>query len=303
MSAKYALIAAEKADESSRYPVATMCRALRVSRSGFYEWERAEPSARAVRRATVAEHVRAAFEAGRGTYGVRRVHAMLTRSEDPQVASASLKLVRTLMAEHGLRACQPRAYRVTTLRSDGEPPAPGDHIRRDFTAPAPGAKLVGDITYVPTWQGWLYLATVIDCHTKAVVGWSMAEHLRTSLVRDALTMAAATVDFVPGVVFHSDRGTQYTSSQFRDHAAALGVTRSVGRTGVCWDNALAESFFAALKNELIHRTVFPTRDKARQAIAEYIEVFYNRQRLHSALGYKTPHEVATEYQQKHPLAA
>ncbi len=167
----------------------------------------------------------------------------------------------------------------------------------------PGAKLVGDITYVRTWSGWLYLATVIDCHSRAVVGWSMAEHMRTSLVCDALSMAAATVDFPGGAVFHSDRGTQYISAQFRDHCAALGLTGSVGRTGVCWDNAVAESFFAALKNELVHRTVFPTRDKARRAIAEYIEVFYNRQRLHSALDYKTPHEVATEYQRNHSLAA
>ncbi len=134
------------------------------------------------------------------------MHAVLTRSEDPEVASASLHLVRDLMAEHDLRACQPRAYRVTTLRGRDERGALGDHVRRDFTAPSPGAKLVGDITYVRTWSGWLYLATVIDCHSRAVVGWSMAEHTRTSLVCHALSMAAATVDFPAGAVFHSDRG-------------------------------------------------------------------------------------------------
>ena len=302
MSAKYALIAAEKADPDSPYPTSLMCAALKVSRSGFYEWAGAEPSARQRRRATLAVHVKAAFDAGRGAYGARRVRAILRRSDDPAVAAASLKLVRSVMREHGLRACQPRAYRVTTRRAAHEP-AIVDHVGRDFTAERPGAKLVGDITYVKTWAGWLYLATVIDCHTKAVIGWSMAEHLRTDLVCDALTMAAGRVDFAPGVVFHSDRGSQYTSAQFAAHLESLGVTASMGRTGVCWDNALAESFFAALKNELIHRTVFPTRAKARRAIAEYIEVFYNRERLHSGLGYKTPLEVATEFQQNNSPAA
>lgn len=303
MSAKYALIDAEEANAGTRFTVATMCTALGVSRSGYYEARSALPSARRVRRAKVGVHVRAAFKAGRGTYGVRRVHAMLSRSTDPDVSSASLSMVRNCMQDNELRACQPRAYRVTTIRDAGAEPVIADHLRRDFTAPAPGRKLVGDITYVRTWQGWLYLATVIDCHTKAVVGWSMAEHMRTSLICDAMTMAAGTIDFAPGVVFHSDRGTQYTSAEFATHLARLGVTPSMGRTGVCWDNAMAESFFAALKNELIYRTVYPTRDQARRSIAEYIEVFYNRQRLHSGLGYKTPLEIATEYQQNSALAA
>jgi len=297
VSEKFALINAEKADPTSPYPVTLMCTALGVSRSGFYEWAAAGPSAAALRRATVATHVRAAFAAGRGTYGVRRVHAILARSDNPEVATASPKLVRAIMREEGLRACQPRAYRVTTVR-DAEATAVADHVGRDFTAPAPGGKLVGDITYVATWAGWLYLATVIDCHTRAV-----PEHMRAELVCDALTMAAGHVEFAPGVVFHSDRGTQYTSARFAAHLKSLGVTASMGRTGVCWDNAMAESFFAALKNELVYRTVFPTREKARQAIAEYIEVFYNRQRLHSGLGYKTPLEVATEFQQNNSLAA
>lgn len=302
MSETYELIAAEKADPDSRYPTTRMCAALGVSRSGYYEWADAEPSDRERRRATLAVHVQAAFDAGRGTYGARRVRAILRRSDDPQVAAASVKLIRSIMRERGLKACQRRAYRVTTRQAKTQP-AVVDHVRRDFTAERPGAKLVGDITYVATWAGWLYLATVIDCHSKAVIGWSMADHLRTDLVCDALSMAAGTVDFAPGVVFHSDRGSQYTSTQFATHLRSLGVTASMGRTGVCWDNALAESFFAALKNELIHRTVFPTREKARTAIAEYIEVFYNRQRLHSGLGYKTPLEVATEFQQNDSPAA
>ncbi len=303
MSEKFALIDAEKAITGTPFTVSLMCTALGVSRSGFYDWVAAVPSARTLRRDKVEIHLRAAFEAGRGTYGVRRVHAILARSDDGEVASASLSLVGDIMAANGLRACQPRAYRVTTIRDQDAEPVTADHLQRDFTAPAPGTKLVGDITYIRTWQGWLYLATVIDCHSKSVVGWSMAEHMRTSLICDALTMAATNVDFAANVVFHSDRGTQYTSAEFSQHLTQLHVTASMGRTGACWDNAMAESFFAALKNELIYRTAYPTRNKARQAIAEYIEVFYNRQRLHSGLGYKTPFEVATEYQQSILLAA
>lgn len=303
MSEKYELIAVEKADPSSPYSVVLMCTVLAVSTSAFYAWLTGEPSARDQRRARIGVHVQAAFDAGRGTYGVRRVHAVLTRSDDPQVATASLRIVRDIMREKGLHACQPRAYRTTTVQDEDAEPAIADHVGRDFTAEAPGCKLVGDITYVPTWQGWLYLATVIDCHTKAVVGWSMADHMRTDLVCDAITMAANNLTLASAAIFHSDRGSQYTSAQFAAHLGAYGITGSMGRTGICWDNALAESFFAALKNELVHRTVFPTREKARHAIAEYIEVFYNRQRLHSGLGYKTPLEVANEYRQNAALAA
>ena len=295
MSAKYVLIGAEKADPLSPYSLVMMCRALGVSRSGFSSWAVATVSATARRRAQVGVHVRAAFAAGRGTYGVRRVHAVLGRSTDPQVAGASLNLVRAIMREQGLQACQPRAYRITTVPDPTATPQIIDRVRRDFTAPSPGLKLVGDITYIRTWQGWLYLATVIDCHTKAVIGWAMAEHMRTSRICDAITMAARNTTFAPGAVFHSDRGTQYTSAQFSEHLNNNNLLGSMGATGVCWDNAMAESFFAALKNELVHRTVFPTRDRARRAITEYIEVFYNRQRLHSGLGYRTPHEITEQY--------
>lgn len=303
MNEAFSFIAAEKAaTPSGPVTLTVMCTLLGVSRSGFYAWAGARPSARARRRQLLATHVRAAFEAGRGTYGVRRVHAMLRRSSDPQVAGVSLSLVRDLMAREGLVACQPRAYKVTTV-ADPAAPVVTDHLRRDFTAQAPGCRLVGDITYVRTWTGWLYLATVIDCYSKAVIGWAMADHMRTDLVCDALTMAHENTDFAPGVVFHSDRGTQYTSDRFARHLQALNVTGSMGRTGVCWDNAMAESFFAALKNELVHRTVFPTQNAARKAIAEYIEVFYNRARIHSGLGYKTPAEVTQTWHENRSLAA
>ena len=302
MSDKYALIAAEQATGEPAPSVSAMCAGLEVSRSGFYDWQRAEPSKRQRRRAKVTRHVHGAFEAGRGTYGVRRVHAILTRCTDPEVASASIDLVRAIMREEGLAACQPRGYKVTTEQDPDADPI-RDRLHRDFTADTPGAKLVGDITYIKTWEGWLYLATVIDCCTKQVLGWSMADHMRTDLICDALTMAATRHQLAEGAIFHSDRGTQYTSAQFAKHLESLGIVGSMGRTGVCWDNALAESFFAALKNELVYRVVLPTRKKARRMVAEYIEVFYNRTRIHSGIGYKTPAQVALEYQQNRSNAA
>jgi putative transposase len=286
VSSKYEFIDGEKAN----YPITKMCAWIGVSRSGFYEWRDRPASATAERRAALTELIREIFDANDGTYGYRRVHAQLGR----QGVQAGLELVRAIMRAEGLVACQPRPYRTTTTPDDAAA-ATADLVTRDFTADAPGVKLVGDITYIPTWQGWLYLATVIDCHTRAVVGWSLGERMHASLVTNAITMAAGNIELRDGCVFHSDRGSQYTSAQYRTKLRELDVLPSVGRTGVCWDNALAESFFAALKNELVHRTVFPTRQHARRAIVRYIEGFYNRRRLHSALGYRTPLEVHTEY--------
>lgn len=286
MSSKYEFIDAQKA----LYPLVWMFDWALVSSSGYYEWRNRPASATAERRDRLTAAITQIFAASRQTYGYRRVHAELAR----RGIQAGPELVRELMRTAGLIACQPRPWRVTTI-PDTAADVAGDLVGRDFTAPAPGVKLVGDITYIPTWQGWLYLATVIDCHTKAVVGWSMADHLHASLVSDAVAMAAGNIDLADGCVFHSDRGAQYTSAHFHHTLKFFGLRSSVGRTGVCWDNALAESFFAALKNELVHRTVFPTRRHARAAIAEYIEVFYNRQRLHSGLDYKTPLEAHLDY--------
>jgi transposase InsO family protein len=169
-----------------------------------------------------------------------------------------------------------------------------DLVGRDFTASVPGTKLVGDITYLKTWEGWLYLATVIDCATKACIGYAMADHMRTSLVVDALKVAADSYD-IRGAIFHSDRGTQYMSDEFAATAETMGLRRSVGRTGVCYDNALAESFNAAVKVERVNRTQYPTRDHARRDVTRYIEFRYNRKRLHSALGYRTPEEAYYDY--------
>jgi putative transposase len=277
--------------EKANYPISWMCRLLGVPRSGFYAWRHKAETPTAARRRELAAHVRRVFTAGRGAYGCRRVAAQLNREGHP----CSVGLVADLMRELGLRACQPRAYKRTTVPGE-EPVLRPDLIGRDFTAEAPGTRLVGDITYLRTGEGWLYLATVIDLATRMVTGWQLAGHMRTSLVTDALQMAVTHGHVRPGAVFHSDRGAQYTSAEFAAFCAARGVRPSTGRTGVCWDNAAAESFFAALKNEMYYRQSFPARARARFAVAEYIEVFYNRIRLHSTLDYRTPHEALTDYQ-------
>jgi putative transposase len=277
--------------EKAHYPIVKMCDWSDVSRSGFYEWRERPASATAERRAALAVDVKRVFDDSNGTYGYRRVHAVLTR----EGIEAGPELVRSIMRQLELVACQPRPYKQTTIADKAAAAATPDRLCGVFSAEAPGTRLVGDITYIPTWQGWLYLATVIDCHTKAVVGWSMADHLRASLVGDALKMAHGNIDIVEDCVFHSDRGTQYTSAEYRGLLEDYKILPSVGRTGVCWDNALAESFFGSLKNEMVHRTVFPTRRHARRAVVHYIEVWYNRRRLHSGLGYRTPQEVYDEF--------
>ncbi|MCZ0996566.1 IS3 family transposase, partial [Streptomyces noursei] len=278
--------------ESDNFPVQQMCAWAGVSTSGFYHWRSRPLSATAKRRAELKTVILQVFSDSQETYGYRRVHAALQRMN----VQAGAELVRALMRELGLVPCQPRPWRATTVADDAAPATP-DLLARDFTADAPGRKLVSDISYVHTWAGFLYLATVIDCHTKAVVGWAMADHMKASLISDALDMAARNIDLAEGCIFHSDRGSQYTSRELRRKLGSLGLRASVGRTGVCWDNAMAESFFGALKNELVHRTTFPTLAHAHRAIVRYIEMFYNRKRLHSGLGYKTPAEVHAEYEE------
>lgn len=286
MSSKYEFIDAEKA----LYPIVRMCGWLAVSTSGFYEWRGRSTSATEARRDELKVLIRWCFEASDATYGHRRVHAELLRHG----VQVGVELVRALMRELGLQPCQPRPWRPTTTVPGGAA-SPPDLLERDFTAPAPGVKLVGDITFIPTWEGWLYLASVIDCHTKACIGYAMAEHMRTDLVIAALDMAAANYPLAADAIFHSDRGTQYTSEAFAKRTSELGVRRSVGRTGVCFDNAQAESFNAAVKVERVNRTVYPTREHARTDVARYIEFRYNTRRLHSALGYRTPQEAYNDH--------
>jgi putative transposase len=267
-----------------------MCRLLKVPRSSFYAWRNRVESPTAARRRQLAVEVARVFEDSRQTSGCRRVAAQLGRGGH----EASVGMVADLMRELGLAAVQPRAYKRTTVPGE-HPVVIPDLIGRDFTATEPGVRLVGDITYLKTGQGWLYLATVLDLATRMVVGWQMATHMRTSLIVDALAMAIEGGHVRPDAIFHSDRGTQYSSAEFAMFCQENQVRTSVGRTGVCWDNAVAESFFASLKNEMYHRYTFATRDRARFAVADYIEVFYNRRRLHSTLGDRSPFEALTAY--------
>jgi transposase InsO family protein len=295
VSERYELIDAEKDTKAAtgepKYTITKMCEWLGVSRSGFHEWRGRPASATAARRARLAAAVKAIFEDSDETYGHRRIHAQLAR--DGQRATP--ELVRAVMRDLGLVPCQPRPWRHSLTEADPTAAPIPDLVNRDFTAAVPGHKLVGDITYIPTWQGWSYLATVIDCHTREVIGWAIDDNYKTPLIEAAIRMAARNHDLAPGAIFHSDRGSNYTSRQFADTLNTLGIRQSVGRTGICYDNAMAESFFGALKTERVNRTQYPTRRHAERDIAAYIELRYNVRRLHSGLGYKTPREVRTEY--------
>lgn len=297
MSDKFEFIDVEYAtatrnnDKTSIPTIGTMCVLLEVSRSGYYDWLSRPASATAQRREELKLYITKSFTDSNQTYGYRRVHADLVEWGVP----AGPELVRALMGELGFQACQPRPWRHSLTDSSGEHAKIPDLVMRDFTATEPGTKLVGDVTYVPTWQGWLFLATVIDCHTKEVIGWTMGDNYKTPLISAAIDMAARNNRLAPKAIFHSDRGSNYTSEEFAKTLSGHDIRQSIGRTGICYDNAMAESFFAALKNELVHRTQYPTRNHARQAIAQYIEVWYNRQRRHSGLNYRTPLQVHNEY--------
>jgi putative transposase len=283
----YPFIEAEKAAACN---VAKACALMAVSRSAFYVWSRHEPGPRALADAALEPQIVGIHKDSRGTYGAPRVTAALAR--DGQ--RVGRKRVARLMARRGLAGRTRRRFVRTTIADPAATPVAPDRLGRVF---APGScaldrVYVGDITYIRTHEGWLYLATCIDLASRAVVGFSMADHMRASLVGDALAMAIRARHPDPGFVFHSDRGSQYTSGEFRALLDAHGAVQSLSRPRQCWDNAVAESFFATLKEELVHRQTFPTRAAARAAVFEFIEVFYNRRRLHSSLGFLTPAEYA-----------
>jgi len=278
----YPFIEAEKA---GRRNVKRACALLKVSRAAFYQ-HLSGPSRRDQEDAAITEEIKAVHEESKGRYGAPRVQAGLAR----RGRRHGRKRVGRLMRRAGIRGRAAKRWKKTTI-PDPAATARADRIRRDFTADAAkiNARWCGDITYIGTWEGWLYLATVIDIASRRVVGYALADHLRTGLVTDALANAVAARDPAPGVIFHSDRGCQYTSAAFASLASENDVTLSLGRTGQCWDNALSESFFASLKGELIDFQAWPTRASARRAIVEYI-AWYNGTRLHSTLGYRSPAE-------------
>ena len=284
--------------EKANHPVATMCRVLGVSPSGYWAWSKRPPSARARSDAELTERIRQIHQASRGTYGMPRIHAELRDTG----THCSRKRVARLMREDGLEGVHRRRSARTTVQDRDTAPAP-DLVERMFGASCPNALWVADITYIPTWQGFLYLAVVLDAFSRRVVGWSMAGHLRTELILGALDMAISVRSPSAGLIHHSDRGTQYTSIAFGRRCRDAGIALSMGSTGDCFDNAMAESFFASLETELIDRTSFRTRADARLAVFDYIEAFYNPHRRHSAIGYLSPAEFERRYRPEEATAA
>jgi putative transposase len=280
----YTFIEARK----TNHRVSVMCRTLKVSKSGFYGWRDRAPSARARADALLTEKITRIHRDSRETYGAPRIHFEL-RTLGVRCAR---KRVARLMREAGLFGCGGcRRKARTTLRSRTErtPPAP-DLVKRDFTPEAPDRLWVADITYVRTWEGWLYLSFVLDAYSRRIVGWSMANNLETDLVLDALNMAIYNRRPQPGLIHHSDRGSQYTSVEFGSRLKEAALLPSMGSVADAYDNSMAESFVSTLKRELIHRHSWPNRQSARTAIFEYIEGFYNTRRRHSALGHLSPSE-------------
>jgi putative transposase len=296
IDAEYAVY--QESDDAHVPSIVKMCRWMEVSRSRFYEWRDAPESATVKRRGELALIIRKSFDDSNETYGYRRVRADLAAWG----VLAGPELVRSIMRELGLEPCQPKPWRFSLTEGDGQEHDIPDLVNRDFTADAPGEKMVGDITYISTWQGWAYLATVIDCHTKAVIGWAIDDHYKTPLIQQALEMAARNHKLADKAIFHSDRGSNYTSGEFAKTIGKLNLRHSVGRTGICYDNAMAESFNAALKNELVYRTQYPTRKHAYRDVVRYIEFWYNSRRRHSGLQYRTPRQVHDEYLEQQSAA-
>jgi putative transposase len=257
-----------------------------VSQSGFYECQGRATSASARRRAELATLIEYVFDQSEGTYGYRRIHAQLTRK--------SVEVDDELVRQLGLLPVQVKRRRGLTV-ADKEAGSIPDLVRRDFTASAPGAKMIGDITQIDTGEGPLFVATVIGCYSRAVIGWAVDERYPASLVSSAIDMAAARIELPDGSIFHFDRGSQYTSHEFSDTLKKYEIRQSVGRTGICFDNAMAESFFGKLKTEMVHHRKFRTRVEARRELIRFIEGFYNRRWVHSGLGYRPPFEVLDEW--------
>lgn len=281
----FRLIAAERAN----HPISLLCEVLGVSRSGFHAWARRAPSDRALGDACLLEQIREIHRDNRGVYGAPRIHAELRMARGVKIGR---KRVERLMASAGISGLVPKKRGKTTIRVPGVRVA-DDLVDRDFRPAAPNVLWVADITYLRSWEGWLYLAAVQDAFSRRIVGWSMADHIRSELVEDALAMAVARRRPEAGLIHHSDQGSQFVSLGFGQACARAGIARSMGSRGDCWDNALAETFFASLKKELINRSSWSSRGEVRTAVFEYIEIFYNATRRHSTLGMRSPAEFET----------
>lgn len=273
-------------DQRDNWPVRVMCDALSVSPSGYYAWRsRPESPRKSANRALLVD-IQRVHARHRERYGAPRIHAAL-RAEGQTV---SRRRIERMMRHHGIRARVPRRYRVCTTDSKHSLPVAPNLLDQNFVADRPNQVWLADITYIPSAEGWLYLAVILDLFTRKVVGWAMRDHMRAELTIAALTMAIQRRRPRAGLIHHSDRGSQYAAGAYRDILRAAAITQSMSRKGNCWDNAPMESFFASLKKELVHGADFATRAEARAAIVEYIEVFYNTKRRHSSLGYVSPAE-------------
>jgi putative transposase len=278
----FSFVAAEKAN----FPISLMCRMLGVNRTSFHDWERRAPSDWALADAWLTDRIKQVHAESDGTYRARRIHAELRLEHGIRVGR---KRVERLMKAAGISGVLPRKRRRTTVRLSGVRVAP-DLVERDLNPTGPNQTWSADITYISTWEGFLYLAHVQDLYSRRIVGWSMADHLRSELVVDALEMALARRRPDSGLVHHSDQGCQYTAVLFTKRCAKAGIDVSMGSRGDCFDNACCETFHATLKKERIYRQSWPTRAAARSAIFEYIEGWYNPRRRHSTLGYLSPAE-------------
>lgn len=269
---------------SGEHEVKLMCETFEASRSGYYGWLRADQSVRAQEECALREQIAIVHAQSRGTYGSPRVTAALRA----QGRGVGRNRVAHIMRTAGLRGRQKRRFRVVTTDSRHDEPIAPNRLASQPIPTKANQVWVSDMTYVPTAEGWLYVAGILDRGTRRLVGWAMGSHMDTSLPLAALTMALRQRQPLPGLIHHSDRGIQYASAAYRDALAVHGLVPSMSRPGNCYDNAAMEAFWSSLKNELVHRRHFLTRDEARTAIFDYIEAFYNRTRLHSALGYQSP---------------
>jgi transposase InsO family protein len=270
-------------EQHGEFSISSLCRTLEVSRSGYYEWRSRPPRAQTDADQQVRDKIQRYFAQGRGTYGTRRLKHLLAQDG----LRVSRRRIGRVLAQAGLRCKTQRKFKAPRSAEQAQTIAP-NQLNREFTVQVPDTIYVGDITYLPTGEGWLYLAVVLDLCSRAVVGWSMADHMRAELVNQALSMAIYQRQPAAGLIMHTDRGSQYGAESYRQLLHQHEIQPSMSRKGNCWDNAVAESFFHTLKTELVYVEDFDTHEQAQTAVFEYIEVFYNRQRCHSANGYLAP---------------
>jgi putative transposase len=285
-------------EHQEQFSLAALCRTMQVGRSGFYAWKKRGKSVRQQQNETLTEQIKVAYEESDETYGSPRIYKELNAAG----IAGSQKRIARLMRLHNLRALKPKRFVVTT-DSDHEMPIAKNLLARTFEAETPDTRWTADITYIWTSQGWLYLAIILDLFSRRIVGWAMDQKIERSLVLSALEMAIAGRNPSPQMLCHSDRGSQYASDDYQERLKKAGMVCSMSRKGNCWDNAPTESFFASLKKEMVYRTSFATREQARMAIFSWIEVWYNRKRRHSTLGYLSPEAFERHYQQQQQASA